>query len=369
MAKTAVNQFDVTPGNNTDCDGVGVGTSMTVDNTNDAFQHLMALMAQQMGEVGAMSADIPSASVTDLATAHGWFVTVTGTNTIASFGTVPAGKIFHLRMASGLTLTYNVASMILPNGISLAIGAGDIVTMLSLGDGNWRMLNQVPASGSALPPGTMIDYGGATAPAGWLLCNGQAISRTGYPLLYAAIGIIYGPGDGAATFNVPDFRGRAAIGDDLMGTTAAGRISTATVNKTTRGGVGGVQTITLVDANMPVHAHTVSITSGNGTNHTHTFADSVLTSTDGVHSHTALAVTEGTGSSSGLMRETSKPGLGTISPLNNALGHQHTVSISGTTGGNTDHTHAVNGNTGNAGSGTAHDNLQPSLITMKLIKT
>ena len=43
---------------------------------------------------------------------------------------------------------------------------------------------------------------------GWLLCNGQAVSRTIYQELFATIGTTYGNGDGTTTFNVPDYRGK-----------------------------------------------------------------------------------------------------------------------------------------------------------------
>lgn len=65
------------------------------------------------------------------------------------------------------------------------------------------------------PPGAIIAYGGTTAPASYLLCQGQAVSRTGiYANLFAAIGIAYGSGDGSTTFNVPDFRGMFLRGLD-----------------------------------------------------------------------------------------------------------------------------------------------------------
>ena len=57
------------------------------------------------------------------------------------------------------------------------------------------------------PLGTINAYGGATAPDGWLLCQGQAVSRTDYANLFAVIGTSFGSGDGSTTFNVPDLRG------------------------------------------------------------------------------------------------------------------------------------------------------------------
>lgn len=54
----------------------------------------------------------------------------------------------------------------------------------------------------------MVSYfANTTPPAGWLKCNGAAVSRTTYATLFAAIGTTYGAGDGATTFNLPDLRG------------------------------------------------------------------------------------------------------------------------------------------------------------------
>lgn len=63
-----------------------------------------------------------------------------------------------------------------------------------------------------------------TAPAGWLLCDGSAVSRTTYAGLFAVIGTWYGVGDGSTTFNLPDLRGRVVAGKDDMGGNAAGRL-------------------------------------------------------------------------------------------------------------------------------------------------
>ena len=55
-------------------------------------------------------------------------------------------------------------------------------------------------------------FAGSTAPTGWLICNGAAVSRTTYATLFAVIGTTWGSGDGSSTFNLPDLRGRAPIG-------------------------------------------------------------------------------------------------------------------------------------------------------------
>lgn len=63
-----------------------------------------------------------------------------------------------------------------------------------------------------VPTGVVLPFGGSTVPEGFLLCNGAAISRTTYAKLFAAIGTLYGAGDGATTFNLPDLRDRFAEG-------------------------------------------------------------------------------------------------------------------------------------------------------------
>lgn len=60
---------------------------------------------------------------------------------------------------------------------------------------------------SFVPPGAALPYGGTSAPAGFLMCDGAAVSRTTYSTLFSAIGTAFGSGDGSTTFNVPDMRG------------------------------------------------------------------------------------------------------------------------------------------------------------------
>ncbi|MBS1646390.1 MAG: tail fiber protein [Bacteroidetes bacterium] len=64
------------------------------------------------------------------------------------------------------------------------------------------------------PAGTVQYFANVTPPDGYLECNGQAVSRTAYAELFAAIGTTYGVGDGSTTFNVPDLRGEFIRGYD-----------------------------------------------------------------------------------------------------------------------------------------------------------
>lgn len=84
---------------------------------------------------------------------------------------------------------------------------------------NWREVSfaQLPSSpysevahnAIAIPAGSIIPFAGPVEniPAGWMLCDGSAVSRSTYANLYNAIGVAWGTGDGATTFNLPDLRG------------------------------------------------------------------------------------------------------------------------------------------------------------------
>jgi len=190
------------------------------------------------------------------------------------------------------------------------------------------------SSGLGVPSGAIFDFAGATAPSGYLLCYGQAVSRTTYADLFAAIGTVYGSGDGSTTFNIPDARGRVSAGKDDMGGSAANRLTglSGGVSGSTLGAVGGGQTHTLTTAQLASHTHT-------GT-----------TASDGAHTHTANIYNSGSG-------EPSSPKY--TSGLFDS-GSNITTSSSGT------HTHTFT--TASSGSGDAHNNVQPTIIFNKIIK-
>ena len=117
---------------------------------------------------------------------------------------------------------------------------GDTHSTRVLADGDVIHRGTIPIE----PVGIITPYAGASAPLGWLLCQGQAVSRTTYSDLFAVCGTTFGAGNGSSTFNVPDLRGDVVVG-----------INTAETEFNTRGKTGGAKTHTLTTAQMPSHAH------------------------------------------------------------------------------------------------------------------
>lgn len=88
----------------------------------------------------------------------------------------------------------------------LYIGSKLVSQKINTGD---KVESQKPAtSDSGVPTGTIIAWSTATAPEGYLICDGSAISRTTYANLFAVIGTVYGSGDGNSTFNLPNMTER-----------------------------------------------------------------------------------------------------------------------------------------------------------------
>ena len=192
---------------------------------------------------------------------------------------------------------------------------------------------------ASVPTGSMIPYAGTSAPDLFLMCQGQNVSRTTYANLFAIIGTTYGAGDGSTTFTLPNPNGRVPVGKAASGTFA------------TLGATGGSETHTLVSGEMPVHAHSID--------HDHAAFTSGNDSPD--HSHSTTWTYGATHNSNG----------------GYAIGAATTTYWSfgmGSGGASTRHQHNIDvpyysGTSGNAGSGSAHNNLQPYIVTNYIIKT
>jgi microcystin-dependent protein len=184
--------------------------------------------------------------------------------------------------------------------------------------------------GFLIPTGSVMPFAGSSAPAGWLLSFGQAVSRTTYAALFAAIGTTYGVGDGSTTFNLPDLRGRVVAGQDDMGGTSANRLTglSGGVDGDVLGGTGGLETHTLTEAQLAAHKHF------HGVNHDRSSGDWLLH----IYGHS----------------DAETPG--------SALG-RHNAGVGGANSSN-----SRQGFTSTTGSGQAHNNVQPTIILNYIIK-
>lgn len=115
------------------------------------------------------------------------------------------------------------------------------------------------------PTGSVIAFAGQIAPSGWLLCQGQAVSRTTYADLFDIIGTTYGVGDNSTTFNLPDLRAEFVRGWDagrgidigrVFGSSQGGNIQSHTHNMTYERGLEGAGSNTNVSGFLSLNADT-----------------------------------------------------------------------------------------------------------------
>lgn len=140
----------------------------------------------------------------------------------------------------------------------IAEPAGDDV--FPIVDTDQATTKQVPLN-LVMPTGSILDFAGNSAPAGWLMCYGQAlnaVSSPKYQNLYNVIGNTFG-GANNTDFVVPDLRGRIVAGQDDMGGSSANRLTgvAGSVDGDVMGAAGGEETHTLSATEMPGHTHTL----------------------------------------------------------------------------------------------------------------
>ena len=163
--------------------------------------------------------------------------------------------------------------------------------------------------------GTILPTVATSAPAGWLLCDGSAVSRTTYANLFTLVGTTFGAGNGSTTFNLPDLRGRAIIG--------VGQGSGLT--NRTRGQTGGAETHQLGTTEIPAHQHYTFNTDSTGSGSPNVTA-----------ANTAVR--------------------------DNSTSSNATYTIHGTANA------ATVGLSSNTGGGTAHNNMQPFMALSYIIR-
>lgn len=223
------------------------------------------------------------------------------------------------------------------------------------------------ASSEGAPAGSVVAFAGSAAPVGWLLCDGSAVSRTTYAVLFAAIATAYGAGDGSTTFNLPDLRGRTAVGKDDMGGTPANRLQVATTISTTSGSASATVASA---ANLAIGMFVLSANIPPGTTITAISGTAVTLSTS------ATATASGTATRFSVLPDAQSLGASGGSQVHTLViaqmpAHTHTYNDVLSAGINTmaGGGNLGTGNTGSTGGGQPHLNLQPSLLTNFIIKT
>lgn len=221
--------------------------------------------------------------------------------------------------------------------------------------------------GAAVPIGTIIDFAAAGAPTGYLACDGSAVSRTTYALLFAVIGTTWGVGDGSTTFNLPDLRRASSVG---AGGTATGALGNAV------GSAGGAETHVISATELPVHTHGV-----NDPTHAHSLYDPGHTHyvndpghahsiSDPGHSHSYTTIGGGTAAAginwnvqaTGATTGASGTGIGIYAALTGVY-----LSAAGT--GMAVYGAATGITLANAGSSAAMGLYQPVRVVTKMIRT
>lgn len=253
-------------------------------------------------------------------------------------------------------------------------------------------------------PGMTMFYAGATAPGGWLLCDGALLNRADYPTLFAAIGTAYNiGGETGAQFRVPNVKGKVIAGVD-----------SAQTEFDTLGESGGFKTVALTQTEMPTHNHGVTVDTNNFSsgghsadhshyvhgnnfntgwishNHHHNMSHWHFANVGNMHwngtqthGHHGRGTIASEGPWEGANWASAVPvnvdGTAQAGPNgNNATGwvtsdHHHNANHDhGTAGASVGHTHTVNhahtGTSSTTGSGVAHTNLQPYLTMNCIIK-
>lgn len=235
-------------------------------------------------------------------------------------------------------------------------GSVDVIEVTTTGasvTGDLAVSGAFTVGGAALLPVGLgpLPWSGTAAPSKWVLANGQTLLRADYPALWAfaqaeiaLLNTLYTNGNGTTTFTVPDMCGRVPAGaDNIGGIARKNRLTSTTItpDATVYGASGGTQTITLTSAEMPTHTHIADAVAG--------------------HRHLAVADNDVTTTLSSTNR-IGRQNLGAGDPSYNLGGQTDDASVGLTSlaGG---HTPTLQ----NTGSGGAHINVQPTLVTNYII--
>ena len=286
----------------------------------------------------AVTADVSASAAYDV-TEIGVYARIgdAGADFLFGYQVVAAGEAALARAEVGVTLTIGVVIEVARASAEVTVTLSPLVTLMT-----WP------------PTGTILDYAGDVVPAGYLLCDGRAVSRTTYAALYAVLGTRYGAGDGSTTFGLPDLRRRVALGSGGAGSAEIAN---------TLGATGGEESHALTLAELPAHTHAGS--AGSAGAHTHG-AGSLATARDGSHHHT-IPYARDHQHYSGAGAEISLTTASGASTEDTGDDGTHDHAISGSTSRASSHRHSLAIDA--MGGGQATSLIQPSIVLHKIIRT
>ena len=203
MTIAKLSEYSTTPASNTDIGGININEGCSPANLNNAIRELMAQL-----------------------------------------------KDFRDGTIAGAVVTPTNNQLTVRGGGTGLISSGTSGNVLTSDGSGW-----VSSAPNYVPTGGMMMWGTASAPTGYLLCNGAAVSRSTYSALFAVLGTAYGSGDGSTTFNLPDFRDRFPVG---AGTTYSANSTGGSANATL---VSHTHTATSTDAG---HTHNIQVSNISG---------------------------------------------------------------------------------------------------------
>lgn len=210
------------------------------------------------------------------------------------------------------------------------------------------------------PSGSLLAFAGSVAPAGYLSCDGSAVNRITYASLFAAIGVIWGVGDGSTTFNVPDLRGRSLINEGT---------GTGLTARTLGQQAIGAETHAITGSQLPNHTHTGAAHTHDAPLHSHTlagtgFADLTL---DAAAGKIYARLDTGAGFTS---TNFASAGGGAEAAIEGSRVHlQGNTGNGGFTATGGANSSLETGNPNSIGTGVAHNIMQPSAVIKWIIKT
>ncbi len=320
MATQGVPTWSTTAATNSTADpAINMAEGMAPSALNDGVRALMASLAKWRDDVSGSTAGLTTGGSSTA-------FTVTTNSTFVSASAM-SGAIFtiipHATSGASPTLAVDgLTARAINSSTGVAVYTGALVL------GTPYTVKYIHAStefivighASSIPAGVINAYAGTSAPSGWLLCNGASLLRTDYAGLFAAIGTTYGTADGTH-FTLPDCTGRILAGKESSATRLTSAVSG--VDGGTLGATGGSQSHTLTTAQLATHNHAV---------------------TDPGHTHTVVAAANAF--------------------LNPGAGGSAAQSSATNTGSNT-----TGITLADAGSGAAHNNVQPTIVLNYIIKT